>query len=105
MIWPIYACPTSAPARKAWPFFKDIAGDLSSRRGQVTGTKGMQTGVLAITGLAPLVELDGYSARLKSVTGGQGSWTMQLSHYEPAPANLQLQLSTEYRKSRKHEED
>ncbi|TMH05093.1 MAG: elongation factor G, partial [Betaproteobacteria bacterium] len=35
----------------------DIAGDLSSRRGQVTGTKGMQTGVLAITGLAPLVEL------------------------------------------------
>ena len=83
----------------------DIAGDLSSRRGQVTGTKGMQTGVLAITGLAPLVELDGYSARLKSVTGGQGSWTMQLSHYEPAPANLQLQLSTEYRKSRKHEEE
>jgi hypothetical protein len=30
---------------------------------------------------------------------------MQLSHYEPAPANLQLQLSTEYRKSRKHEEE
>ncbi len=45
----------------------DIAGDLSSRRGQVTGTKGLQAGVLAITGLAPLVELDGYSARLKSV--------------------------------------
>jgi len=83
----------------------DIAGDLSSRRGQVTGTKGMQVGVLAITGLAPLVELDGYSARLKSVTGGQGSWTMQLSHYEPAPANLQQQLSAEYKKSRKHEED
>ena len=31
---------------------------------------------LAITGLAPLVELDGYSARLKSVTGGHGSWSM-----------------------------
>jgi elongation factor G len=61
--------------------------------------------VLAITGLAPLVELDGYSARLKSVTGGQGSWTMQLSHYEPAPVNLQQQLSAEYRKSRKQEEE
>ncbi len=83
----------------------DIAGDLSSRRGQVTGTQGMQAGVLAVRGLAPLVELDGYSARLKSVTGGQGSWTMNLSHYEPAPPNLQQQLATEFRKSRRQEED
>jgi elongation factor G len=83
----------------------DIAGDISSRRGQITGTKGMQTGVLAVSGLAPLVELDGYSARLKSVTGGQGTWTMQLSHYEPAPPQLQQQLVSEFRKSRKQEED
>jgi len=83
----------------------DIAGDLSSRRGQVTGTKGLQPGVLAVTGLAPLVELDGYSARLKSVTGGHGSWSMALSHYEAAPPALQQQLSAEFRKSRKQEED
>ncbi len=83
----------------------DIAGDLSSRRGQVTGTKGLQPGLLAISGLAPLAELEGYSARLKSVTGGHGSWSMQLSHYEQAPPNLQQQLVTEYRKSRKQEED
>ena len=50
----------------------DIAGDLSSRRGQVTGTKGLQPGMLAVSGLAPLAELEGYSARLKSVTGGTG---------------------------------
>ena len=83
----------------------DIAGDLSSRRGQVTSTRGLQPGILAITGLAPLAELDGYSARLKSVTGGHGSWSMQLSHYEQAPPNLQQQLVTEYKKSRKHEEE
>jgi elongation factor G len=83
----------------------DIAGDLSSRRGQVTGTNGLQPGVIAINGLAPLVELEGYSARLKSVTGGHGSWSMQLSHYEPAPPTLQNQLATEFKKSRKHEED
>jgi elongation factor G len=83
----------------------DIAGDLSSRRGQVTGTRGLQPGVIAIEGRAPLVELDGYSARLKSVTGGHGSWTMQLSHYEPAPPTLQQQLSTAYQKSKKQEED
>jgi elongation factor G len=83
----------------------DIAGDLSSRRGQVTGTSGLQPGMLAVRGLAPLVELEGYSARLKSVTGGHGSWTMQLSHYEPAPPSLQQQLVAEYQKHRKHEED
>ena len=83
----------------------DIAGDIAARRGQVTGTKGMQTGVLAVSGLAPLAELDGYSARLKSVTGGQGTWSMQLSHYEPAPPQLQQQLTHEYRKSRKQDDD
>jgi elongation factor G len=83
----------------------DIAGDLSSRRGQVTGTRGLQPGVIAIEGRAPLVELDGYSARLKSVTGGHGSWTMQLSHYESAPPTLQQQLSIAYQKSKKQEED
>ena len=40
------------------------------------------------TGLAPLVELDGYAARLKSMTGGQGAWSMELSHYEQAPPTL-----------------
>jgi len=83
----------------------DIAGDLSSRRGQVTGTNGLPGGMLAVSGMAPLVELEGYSARLKSVTGGHGSWTMQLSHYEPAPPNLQQQLVAEFQKQRKHEED
>jgi elongation factor G len=83
----------------------DIAGDLSSRRGQVTGTRGLQPGVLAISGLAPLAELEGYSARLKSVTGGHGSWSMQLSHYEQAPPQLQQQLVAEYKKSRKQEDE
>jgi elongation factor G len=83
----------------------DIAGDLSSRRGQITGTQALQPGVIAVHGLAPLVELEGYSARLKSVTGGHGSWSMQLSRYDPAPPNLQAQLAAEYKKSKKQEED
>ncbi len=83
----------------------DIAGDLSSRRGQVTGTRGTQPGTLAVNGIAPLAELDGYSARLKSVTGGHGSWSMALSHYEPAPPPLQQRLCSEYQKHRKHEEE
>jgi elongation factor G len=83
----------------------DITGDLSSRRGQVTGTDGLTGGALAVSGLAPLVELDGYAARLKSVTGGHGAFTMELSHYEAAPPQLQQQLAAEYDKRRKHEEE
>ena len=83
----------------------DVTGDLSSRRGQVTGTKTLQAGSLAVTGLAPLAELDGYAARLKSMTGGQGAWSMELSHYEQAPPLLQQQLSAEYAKHRHHEEE
>ena len=83
----------------------DVAGDLSGRRGQVTGTRSLQAGTLTVNGIAPLSELDGYAARLKAMTAGHAAWTMSLSHYEPAPATLQQQLASEYAKHRKHEED
>jgi elongation factor G len=83
----------------------DITGDLSSRRGQVTGTTGLSGGSVAVTGLAPLAELDGYASRLKSVTQGHGAFSMELSHYEQAPPNVQAQLAAEFEKRRKHEEE
>jgi elongation factor G len=83
----------------------EVTGDLSSRRGQVTGTQTMHTGMLSVNGLAPLAELDGYAARLKSMTGGHGAWTMSLSHYEQAPPNLQAQLANQNAKHRRHEEE
>ncbi len=83
----------------------DVTGDLASRRGQVTGTKTLQSGSLAVTGMAPLGELEGYAARIKSMTGGQGAWSMALSHYEAAPPSLQQHLAAEYAKHRRHEED
>ena len=83
----------------------DVAGDLSSRRGQVTGTKSLQAGTLTVDALAPLSELEGYAARLKAMTAGHAAWTMSLSHYDPAPPNLQQHLAAEYAKHRKHEEE
>jgi len=83
----------------------DIAGDLSARRGQVTGTHSSQAGTLNVNGIAPLSELEGYAARLKALTAGQAAWTMSLSHYEPAPSTLQQQLASDYAKHRKHEEE
>jgi elongation factor G len=83
----------------------DVAGDLSGRRGQVTGTKSLQPGTLTVDARAPLSELDGYAARLKAMTAGHAAWTMSLSHYDPAPPNLQQQLAAEYAKNRRHEEE
>jgi len=83
----------------------DVAGDLSGRRGQVTGTKSLQPGTLTVDGQAPLSELDGYAARLKAMTAGHAAWTMTLSHYDPAPPNLQQHLATEYAKHRRQEEE
>src|SRR5262249_28097769 len=83
----------------------DITGDLSSRRGQITGTRATGPSVLVIEGQAPLGELDGYSARRKAMTQGRGAGTMPLPHYEQAPPPLQQQLATEFASKRKHEEE
>ena len=82
----------------------DITGDLSSRRGQITGTRGY-AGAMIVEGQVPLAELEGYSARLKSMTQGRGAWTMSLSHYEQAPPNLQQQLAIEHKSKGKVEDD
>jgi elongation factor G len=83
----------------------DIAGDLSSRRGAVSGTDNLQPGTSVVKGHAPLSELDGYANRLKSITAGQGSFSMELSRYDPAPPQLQMNLTAEYGKTRKHADD
>ncbi|MDR3298610.1 MAG: elongation factor G [Candidatus Accumulibacter sp.] len=73
----------------------DLSGDLSSKRGQVTGTQARGTGVMAIGGKVPLAELDDYQGRLKSLTGGQGSYSISFSHYAPTPAATQQQLAAQ----------
>ena len=57
----------------------------------------MAGGMVAIDGLVPLSELNNYQARLKAVTAGHGSFAMELSHYEPVPANLQQHLASQYK--------
>jgi elongation factor G len=70
----------------------DITGDLAAKRGQITGTQSQSGGMLTISGHVPLSELTTYQSRLKSVTGGAGSYSIAFSHYEPVPPNVQQQL-------------
>ena len=77
----------------------DISGDLASRRAQINDTQTANNGDLVISAQVPLAELDDYSSRLKSMTGGEGGWSIQFSHYEPTTAKTQQELVTAYRKS------
>jgi elongation factor G len=70
----------------------DITGDLSAKRGQVSGTHNGAAQTMVIKGQAPLSELSGYQSRLNAMTSGQGRYTLELSHYEPVPPTVQQQL-------------
>jgi elongation factor G len=74
-----------------------ITGDLSSRRGRISGTDARSGGAVVVNAQVPLAELEGYESQLKSMTGGQGSYNIEFSNYEPVPANIQQQLCTAYR--------
>lgn len=71
----------------------DISGDLSARRGRISGTAMLSGGRISISGQVPLSELHNYQSTLKSITGGEGSYTMEFSHYEQVPANIQKELA------------
>lgn len=77
----------------------EITGDLSSRRGQVTGTLPQPDGSAVVSGLVPLAELTDYTARLEAMTGGAGRCSSSFSHYAPAPSGLQRRLIDGHRAS------
>jgi elongation factor G len=74
----------------------DLTGDLAGRRGHITGTDGRAHGFAAITGEVPLAELDDYQSRLKSLTGGRGSYVIDFARYAAVPPNVQQQLASRF---------
>jgi elongation factor G len=80
----------------------DITGDLSARRGLVTGTANGAPGTVVIRGQAPLSELANYQLRLNALTAGQGRYTVELSHHEAVPPTVQNQLTAQFKA---HDED
>ncbi len=78
----------------------DIAGDLSSKRGRVLGQDTLPGNIIVIKAQVPLSEVAQYNSQLKSVTGGRGSYSMTLSHYELVPPNVQQQIIAQYAKKK-----
>ena len=81
----------------------DIAGDLASKRGRVIGQDMLAGNFIVIKAQVPLSEVTQYNSQLKSVTGGRGSYSMTLSHYELVPPNVQQQIIAQYAKKKEEE--
>ncbi len=80
-----------------------ITGDLSGKRGRIQSTDVAPGGMAMVKALAPLSEVMQYQSQLKSVTGGQGTFAMELSHYEPVPANVQQHIASAYKPAAEEE--
>ena len=74
----------------------DIAGDLSSRRGHVTGTTPRGAGRVVIAGEVPLAEINDYASRLKSMTAGRGSYSIEFSRYAQVPPPVQQKMAASF---------
>ncbi len=89
MLEPIVDLEVYAPQE----YMGDLSSDISQRRGRVAG---MDSGV--IRAKVPMAELYQYSASLKSITSGAGSYTMRFSHYDVVPAHIAQKVIDETKK-------
>ena len=88
LLEPVVTMEVTIPAS----YMGDIASDLSGRRGRIIGQDMLPGNICMVKAQAPLSEVLQYDSQLRSVTGGQGSYMMELSHYEPVPGNVQQHI-------------
>jgi len=69
-------------------FLGDVIGDINSRRGQIEGLEPHSHGMQSVRAMVPLAEMFGYATRLRSVTQGRGTFSMEFDHYAPVPESV-----------------
>lgn len=84
------------------PFMGDIMGDMNSRRGRILGMESAG-GNQVIKANVPMAEMLKYSADLRSMTQGRGSFTMRFDHYEEVPPHIAEQVIAEAKAEQKEE--
>ncbi len=78
----------------------DVVGDVIRRRGLI-GQTDTRDGISYINAEVPLAETFGYATDLRSMSKGQGTFTMELATYRRAPANVQEDIIAERKKQQK----
>ena len=91
LLEPIVTLHVTVPGSK----LGDINSDMSGRRGRVLGMDSAGGDLQTVTAEVPLSEVTTYARSLSSITGGQGSYTMEFSHYDVVPGNVQKEIVEE----------
>ena len=74
----------------------DVTSALATKRARISGTDSHRGGLITVSGQAPVSELADFQTELKSISGGEGSYVMEFSHYDPVPHSVQQQLVSEF---------
>jgi elongation factor G len=77
----------------------EVIGDLNSRRGRPMGMEPVG-GMTEVQAEVPMAEMLSYAPDLRSITGGQGEFTMELERYEEVPGHLAAKVVDEARAGR-----
>jgi elongation factor G len=96
---PIVSVEVTVPSR----FMGDITGDLNSRRGRIQGMDS-QGNLQIVRAQIPMMEIMDYETQLRSVTGGEGSYSIDPSHYDVLPQRLAEAIIAKAQKVEEEEE-
>jgi elongation factor G len=88
LLEPIVHVEVTVPSK----FTGAILGDLNTKRARIENQDSLPGDLTVIIGTAPLSEMMRYKAGLDSITAGAGSYSMEFSHYEQVPGNVQQQI-------------
>lgn len=100
LLEPVVSMEVTVPA----DYMGDITRDIAGKRGQIIGQDMLPGNQVVIKAQVPLAEVAAYASQLKSVTGGQGSYMMELSHYDVVPPNVQQQIIAQHKTKEEEEE-
>jgi elongation factor G len=101
LLEPIVNLEVTVPSK----FTGTILGDLNTRRGRIENQESLPGDLQVIKAKVPLAEVTRYKATLDSITQGQGSYTMELSHYDVVPGNIQQQIVAKAAKVKEEDEE
>jgi elongation factor G len=101
LLEPIVLMEVTVPSR----FTGAILGDLNTRRARIENQDTLPGDLQVIRARVPLAEVTRYAAVLGSITQGQGSYTMEFSHYDQVPAHIQQQIVAKAARAAEEEEE
>jgi elongation factor G len=101
LLEPIVSLEVTAPSK----YTGTLLGDLNTKRARIERQDSLPGDLAVITGRVPLAEVTRYKAQLDSMTQGTGFYTMEFSHYDMVPGNVQQQIVSKAKVAAEEDED